>query len=174
MPKLTKDGYKVTIGGLKDPDPSKFDYLNCLKMALMLFDTRFSEYDSDGKVAEGEIVINDMKDMGWRHMWNSMKHMATANFYMKFLQEATPIRIVQFHMINPSAITYRMFTIFRPFMNKEFLDVIHFHPNGIESLYEHIPRELLPKELGGNDDICMEDIRLEFLRKMESKRFYFA
>lgn len=142
-------------------------------MVLMLFDTRFSEYDNDGELAEGEIVINDMKDMGWRHLWKSVAHFATANFYMKFLQEATPIRIVQAHIVNPSGVAYRMFTMFRPFMKKELLDVMHFHPNGLESLYEHIPRELLPKELGGDESLCMEDIRVDYLRKMEAKRFAF-
>lgn len=169
MPKLTKEGYRVTIGGFHNSDASKFDYVNCLKMVLMLFDTRFTEYDIDNDVAEGEIAISDMKNMGWRHFMKAIAHLPTANFYMKFLQEASPIKIVQVHILNPSGVAYKMFQIFKPFMKQEILDVLNFHPNGYESLYEHIPREFLPKEYGG-EQCSMEEIRLEYVKKMTEKR----
>lgn len=170
MPKLSKEGYKITIGGFHNSDASKFDYTNCLKMVLMLFDVRLSEFDCDDQIAEGEIVITDMGNMGWRHFMKAIAHLITAKFYMAFLQEAAPIKIVQAHILNPSGMVHKMFTIFRPFMKQELLDVFHFHPNGIESLYDFVPRELLPKELGGSDEFSMEEIRLTYIKKMEENR----
>jgi hypothetical protein len=165
LPKLTKEKYRITIGGIRDSDASKFDYVNCIKMALMLFDTRFSDYDTDGVISEGEISVMDMKNMSWRHLMKAVAHMTTAKIYSKFVEDATPMRIVQAHVINPSATVYRLFTIFKTFIKQELLDVFHFH-NSMESLYEFVPREYLPVEWGGTEEFTVEDVRKDYLEKM--------
>lgn len=135
----------------------------------MLFDTRFSEYDTDGVISEGEISIMDMKNMGWRHLMKAVANIMTAKIYSKFVEEASPMRIVQAHVINPTPTVYKLFTIFKSFVKQELLDVFHFH-NSMESLYEFVPREYLPKEWGGTDDITIEEVRQDYLKKMEKFR----
>lgn len=169
LPQLTKEKYRITIGGIRDSDASKFDYVNCIKMALMLFDVRFSEYDTDGEISEGEISIMDMNSMGWRHFMKAVSHLITAKFYTKFIEDATPMKIVQAHIINPSNVVYKMFTLFKTFIKQETLDVFHIHTS-MESLYEHVPRELLPVEWGGSKEITIQGVREEWLKKMEDYR----
>lgn len=135
----------------------------------MLFDTRFSECDIDDEVSDGEISIMDMKTMGWRHFMKSVANFGHAKTYTHFLEHATPMIIRQAHIVNPSAMAYKMFTLFKPFMKKETLDVFHFHQN-FESLHEHVPKELLPVEFGGNPEISIEDVRELYLKKMTENR----
>ena len=169
---MTKDKYKITINSLNDPDASKFDYVNLVKAGLMLNDARFLDYDENEEIAEGEIFIMDMKNMGWRHLWKTMGHLMTAKFYSSFLQEAMPLKIVGNHIVNPSSIMDKMFTIFKPFIKQELLNVIHIHSK-MEDLYEFIPRELLPVEWGGNDEISIKKIHNERMEMFKEKRLVF-
>lgn len=43
----------------------------------------------------------------------------------------------------------KLIALVRPFLRKELFDVMHFHSSGYASLYEHIPRYMLPDEYGG-------------------------
>lgn len=38
----------------------------------------------------------------------------------------------------------------KPFLKKKISDRMHFHPDGLESLYKFVPKEILPEEYGGN------------------------
>jgi len=64
-----------------------------------------------------------------------------------------------------------MFALIRPFLNKELLEVIYFHTQGLESLYEHVPKALLPTELGGVLG-PVNEIYQKFLKFVVSKREY--
>lgn len=99
----------------------------------------------------------------------AVTHLMTAKVYMKFLQEAVPMKIVESHIINPSAVVHRMFSLFKPFIKQELLDSFFFHQD-LESLYKRIPRELLPVEWGGNKEISIEEVRKDYLKKMERNR----
>lgn len=136
----------------------------------MIFDIRFSDYDTNGVLSEGEITILDMKDMNWTHFFRAVTHLMTAKVFNNFFEDATPMKIVNAHVINPSIVVDKMFAIIRPFMKKEVLDALHIHSD-IESLYEFVPKELLPVELGGNDEISIEAVRKEYLRKMGKNRW---
>lgn len=59
----------------------------------------------------------------------------------------------------------------RPFLKKELFDVMHFHTSGYESLYEHVPKNLLPIEYGGNAG-NIDDIYDEWLEVMQKHREY--
>lgn len=48
---------------------------------------------------------------------------------------------------------------------------MHFHTAGYESLYDHIPREILPKEYGGNAG-QVDDIFNEWLQVIEKHKEY--
>lgn len=46
---------------------------------------------------------------------------------------------------------------------------MHFHTTGIETLYEHVPKELLPEEYGGLAG-KLSDLKEEFMKFMVKKR----
>lgn len=141
-------------------------------MALMMFDARFTEYDdpSAEKIASGECFIIDSKGTSFRHFLNMVKNVTTVRLYMKYIQEAAPFNIKKVHFINCSYVMDKMFALIRPLLNKELLQVIYFHTQGLESLYEHIPKALLPTDLGGElGDI--REIYQQFQKMVVSKRF---
>ncbi|KAG5680467.1 hypothetical protein PVAND_009975 [Polypedilum vanderplanki] len=170
LEKRTKDNYKVTVSKIHNTDANKFNYFELIKAALMILDTRFAEYDYDNKIADGDIMITDMKGMSFRHLLKMMRAFSVAKFYMKYLQESTPIRVVQVHIINPSSNVYRMFSMMRPFMTKELLDVFHIHSNGYEALYDYVPKELLPTEYGGTSGVTVDECHKEFIKRTEKNR----
>ncbi|KAL7036725.1 hypothetical protein ACKWTF_008911 [Chironomus riparius] len=172
MPKLTKDGMLVTVGGLKDPDPSKFIYLDCIKMALMVFDMRFCSYDDveNNEIANGDIVVMDMKGMSFWHFLKVVKNFTTAKFYTHYTQEAVPIKICQTNVVNPSPAMDRVFNLFKPFMKQEVLDTLIFHSNGYESLQKTVGKEYLPPKYGGTCEIDIDEIHKYQLSMIEKYR----
>lgn len=171
MPKLTSDGNKVTIIRLTNDDASMFYYVNSIKMALMMFDARFTMFDDDvDKIATGEYFIIDGKGFSFRHFLQVAQNVSTVRFYMKYIQEAVPFRIKNFHIVNCSPLFDKMFSLIRPFLNKEVLQVIHFHPNGLGNLHEFVPKNVLPIEYGGDSGV-INDIHKQVLTVLKSKRF---
>ncbi|KAG5680466.1 hypothetical protein PVAND_009974 [Polypedilum vanderplanki] len=170
LEKRTKDNFKVSVATFHNTDASIFNYTDLLKTALMILDTRFAEYDYDNKIADGDIMISDMQGMSFRHFLKMMRAFSTATFYMKYLQESAPIKIVQAHLVNPSGVVNRMFSIMRPFMKKELLDVFHIHSNGYESLYDYVPKELLPSEYGGTSGVTIEESHRQWIARTEKNR----
>jgi hypothetical protein len=167
---MTENNLKVSVAKFHNTDASVFSYPDLIKMALMVFDTRFADYDCGNTIAEGDIMISDMKGMSFRHFLKMMRAYSTATFYMKYLQESSPIKIVQAHIVNPSAIVDRMFSIMRPIMKKELLNVIHIHSSGYESLHKFVPKELLPTEYGGTSGVSVEQSHNEWIAKVERNR----
>jgi len=172
MPKLTKDGMLITVGGLRDPDPSKFIYPDCIKMTLMVFDLRFYSYDivENEEIADGEIVVMDMKGMSFWHFLKVVKNFSIAKFYAYYSQEAVPIKICQTHIINPSSAMDRMFNLLKPFIKQEILDTVVFHSSGFESLHKSVGKENLPPKYGGTFDVDVEDIHQNQLKMIEKFR----
>lgn len=132
----------------------------------MMFDTRFYDYDVDNEIADGEIVIMDLKGLSFRHFLKVVGCITTARFYLKYLQEASPIRIIQINIVNPSSIVDRIFSLLKPFMKKELLDVLQIHST-LETLHDRIPIELLPVEYGGTNDVSIDEVHASWIEKME-------
>lgn len=172
LPKLLDDQYRITVISLINYDVSQFDYVQVVKMALMMFDARFTEYDEPiaETIASGECFIIDSKGTSFRHFLNVVKNVTTVRIYMKYIQEAAPFNIKKVHFINCSYILDKMFALIKPLLNKELLQVIYFHTQGLESLYEHVPKDCLPTELGG-DVGSMNEIYEKFRKFVVSKRF---
>lgn len=48
---------------------------------------------------------------------------------------------------------------------------MHFHTNGIESLYEHVPRDMLPTEYGGKAE-SLSVIKRKWYTILDKKRYF--
>jgi hypothetical protein len=72
------------------------------------------------------------------------------------------------HFINCSPIVSKLIDLIKPFMNKEVKESLHFHSR-METLYEKLPRELLPDELGGSSG-AIDDIFEDWLKVIMTKR----
>ncbi|XP_075155398.1 alpha-tocopherol transfer protein-like [Haematobia irritans] len=173
LPGLTPENYRITLLRLINPDPNLMHHTEDTKAFLMVSDCRFSmpdvEEENGPLLSEGEVQIFDMRGY-------TMKHVARLSFrtlrtYLKFLQLAFPVRIKAMHMINCPSYLDKILKVVKPFINKEVFEMIHFHTTGIETLYEHVPKDMLPEEYGGKAG-KLSDLKEQFTKQLSEKRDY--
>jgi hypothetical protein len=135
----------------------------------MAADHRFSTVDDQLplKVNDGDVPIFDMSGFSYRHL--TKLSFSTLRCYMKFTQEAFPVRLKQIHLINVSPVLNKTLTILRPFMKTTVREMLNFHAPNTTTLYDHIPQDLLPNEYGGKAG-SMIDIKRNFVKQVESQR----
>jgi CRAL/TRIO domain len=124
------------------------------------------------EINQNQIVaqIIDVTGFSLKHFMKVTANFATVKLYLKFVQEAAPLRIVQNHFINCNPIIDKLMILARPFIRKELFDVIHFHKPNSETLYNFISRDELPKDYGGNLD-TIENIYSDWITKVQRKRY---
>ncbi|XP_061399015.1 alpha-tocopherol transfer protein-like [Musca vetustissima] len=173
LPGLTPENYRITFLRLCDPDPKMMHHTEDTKAFLMITDCRFARPDVvDGDMAllsEGEVQIFDMNGYTMKHV--TRLSIRTLRTYLKFLQQAFPVRIKAMHMINCPSYLDKMLRVVKPFINKEVFEMIHFHTTGIETLYEHVPKDMLPDEYGGKAG-KLSDLKDEFTKTLLENRDY--
>jgi CRAL/TRIO domain len=168
LPSYTQGNHRVTVFRLIDSDPGAYDPVENFKMFFMMSDVSFVR---PGDIPEGEIGIMDFKGFTFRHFFKFASNLWILRLYLKYIQEAVPFRIHQNHFVNCSSTLTKVMTLIRPFVKKELYDVMHFHTEGFDSLYEHVPRDILPLEYGG-DAGKISDFYEEWLQIVESHREY--
>lgn len=62
-------------------------------------------------------------------------------------------------------------SIIRPFLKKEVAKLLHVHKAGSETLFDFVPRELLPIEYGGTNG-SIKELKVEWKKRLESHRDY--
>lgn len=170
LPFYTKQNHKVTIFRLADDDPNNYDVVDTFKLFFMMSDVRYITSDAVG-LTEGEIGIMDFAGFSFRHFFKAAANLSAVRAYLKYVQEAVPFRIHQNHFVNCSPILTKIIALIRPFVKKELFDVMHFHTAGYDSLYEHVPRGILPTLYGGEAG-NIDDIFKEWRKVVESHQAY--
>lgn len=149
----------------------QFDFDKIIKAFFLAADHRFSINDEKLPfgVNDGDVPIFDMTGFTYRHV--TKLTLSTLRCYMKFTQEAFPVRLKQIHLINVSPVLSKVLFVLRPFMKAKVRDLLNFHSPDSTTLYEHVPQELLPTEYGGKAG-SMCDIKKNFVRDVEKNRDY--
>lgn len=171
LPSLTADKHRVTIFRLIDVDPGSFDAFEYFKMFFMISDVGYVIKEIG--LTEGEIGIMDFNGFSFRHFLKIATNLSTVRLYLRYVQEAVPFRIHQNHFVNCSPILTRIMSLIRPFIKKELFDVMHFHTSGYETLYEHVSRDILPLEYGG-DAGKIDEFYEEWVRILDSHSEYLS
>ncbi|XP_054086526.1 alpha-tocopherol transfer protein-like isoform X2 [Zeugodacus cucurbitae] len=163
LPGLTAEGYKV-------------NHTADTKAFFMVSDCRFNMYDGDVSTeghletfASGEVQIFDMNGYTLKHL--SKMTFSTLRIYMAFLQEALPVHLKAIHIINCPSYLDKVVSIMKPFISREVFKLIHFHTVSLDSLYEHVPRSILPEEYGGNGG-KLADLKAQLMAELSRKREY--
>ena len=152
----TKENYKVCIYQLLNNDANNIVFNDCIKTFFMCCDIRFLlPVKSYSDIEAGEIIIFDMKNLTFKHLTRIV--ISTLRLYFKYLQDAHPVRILQLHIINCTPVINKAMMLIKPFMYTKLYNALKFHNVGsLDSLYEYVPREILPKEYGGNEKSMTE------------------
>ncbi|XP_017785207.1 PREDICTED: alpha-tocopherol transfer protein-like [Nicrophorus vespilloides] len=153
MPKLTPEGYRVTISNLKTNDLSKFkiDILMargalsaCLRTAM---ETPIS----------GDVLIYDASNISAAHA--AIFLTPTVRKCIIDGPEAYPNRLRQIHVINAHPIIDKVVSIIKTLIKEKIRQRFYVHSKP-EMLLNYIPSECLPNEYGGSGG------KLENLSKM--------
>lgn len=165
----TKDNYKVCIYQLLNDDANKVVFNDIVKAFFMCCDVRFVlPLDRYNDLESGEVIVFDMKNLTFKHLTKVV--ISTLRMFFKYLQDAHPVRIVQLHVINCTPVINKAMMIIKPFIYTKLYNALKFHNAGsYESLYEEIPREILPSDFGG-DAQSMADLKQYWLSVLNSYR----
>jgi hypothetical protein len=171
LPKMTKNNERVSIYRLIDLDSDKFDIIEYFRTAFMLIDAASTRV-IENKLNDAEVSMLDLRGFSSKHVFKAVTNFSAVKTYLKYVQEAIPIKISANHLVNCSPFFMKLLSMSRPFLKKEVKDSLHFH-SMYDSLHEFIPREILPFEYGGEAG-KIDDIFRENMKVVESRKEYLS
>lgn len=166
LPHLTPERNQLLMYRLNDPE-GDFNMTDAIKMTLMIGDVRMH---TDEVIPNGEIPIFDMQGAGLRHLTTIA--LPSIRKYMMYTQEAHPVRLKQIHVINVPSFWDKVMMLVKPFLKSEIAALIKLHVPGSKTLYDYVPKKLLPEEYGG-DLPSITKIKEEWKKKVEENRELF-
>uniref|UniRef100_A0A1A9VUG1 CRAL-TRIO domain-containing protein n=1 Tax=Glossina austeni TaxID=7395 RepID=A0A1A9VUG1_GLOAU len=166
LPGLTKDNCSVAFHRLRDSNTDKFNFTDGAKCLIMMFDTRFI---CDERISEGEISVIDMNGCTLGHVakisWRELRIIATLT------QDGLPAKIKSVHYLNSPPFMGKLMRVLKWFLKSEIVQSMHFHLSPHETLYEHVPKDMLPFEYGGKaGKLC--DLRKFWQQRLKDQRSY--
>lgn len=118
LPGLSKQGYKILFAKLIDTDPSHYSFEDSCKYFFM-------ESDLIGLrngICDGYIFIGDSANVSLGHVGRinpmGMKKLVT------YIQEGIPVRLKGIHFINTPSVMDVIINMAKPFMKKEFWNMV--------------------------------------------------
>ncbi|KAH8287669.1 hypothetical protein KR054_011340 [Drosophila jambulina] len=182
LPGLTPEGNKLLFFRMADQDPSTRNSVEESKIFFMLSDARFTRPDvevdpgkeyvlNEADIASGDVQIVDIEGYTLRHL--AYISIFVLRVYMKFLQEAYPCRLKAMHVINCPSFLDKLVSMMSPFLREEVRNMIKYHTEGLESLYEEVPRDMLPEEYGGKAG-TMEQLKARSIESIREKSAYLS
>jgi hypothetical protein len=144
LPKTTPEGYAVICMKLLDPAPEHYRHVNQINLLDLI--TMWNLHQKG--TSNGVLALFDMKGISFGHL--TRVNLVAMKKHLFYVQEATPVRIKGLHCINVAPFTDKLVKMAKPFLKKELLDMLNFHES-METLYKYVPKEIMPKDYGGED-----------------------
>ncbi|KAF6211103.1 hypothetical protein GE061_014217 [Apolygus lucorum] len=149
MSERDKNGNVVVCYRLKPMDLSDWSYAEFTKLSMMSQDVCNWELGS----APGYVFVHDIKNLTFSQIIQSPISLIAAS--LKYSQEASACSIRGIHIMNGGSIFEKLFTVIKPFLNQEVIDVMKVHSN-YEDLVTAIGAQAVPKDYGGNGKSIQE------------------
>lgn len=146
LPHVTPDNHRVLTLRLIDFDPKNLIFDNALRVFTMVYDAAMITPDAD-RLADGEIVVFDLKGLTASHL--ARIGLSSLRCFIKYMMDAHPLRIKAVHVVNSHSLLDKLMMLLRPFLGAKAMKVIHFHLPNTTTLFDFVPREVLPEEFGG-------------------------
>ncbi|XP_060881508.1 alpha-tocopherol transfer protein-like [Metopolophium dirhodum] len=160
MPKHTPDGLKIMYYNFNDTNSHLFRPIEIYKRMRLMLDI----YQKKGIDFTGIHVLIDTRHITLSHI--SQFDLFQLKNLIKHAQKAYPLRLKHTHILFPPSFIDVAKNILKPFVSKKMFARLSFHKN-LETLWEHIPRDVLPIEYGGysgNVDIIREEWKTLILK----------
>ncbi|XP_039291521.1 uncharacterized protein LOC120353065 [Nilaparvata lugens] len=165
LPGLTKEGNRVILMRINNPDPDDYDLEAHMKRSLMLMEI----YLRDGVDFTGLQVVHDFKNFKLGHLTHFnlqlLKMMSTG---MKGYQFRLPKTI----MMNAPSHIDTLMTVCRPFINAKVMARVKIIKDQLK-LAEELPPEMVPVEYGGTAP-SVEELNNQWREILMKNRPYLA
>nr|XP_018910063.1 PREDICTED: alpha-tocopherol transfer protein-like isoform X1 [Bemisia tabaci] len=169
LPRRTKEGYQVYVTRLRDTNPDNFNLADYSKMFFMMHDTRMRTED----IPAGDVPILDMEGFSFKHLTKLIFNFGTLKKYLLYNQEAHPVKLMQVHIVNTNGLLHKAFSLVKPLLNPHVKDMLHFHTPGSDTIDEFVPKDLLPKEYGGNTG-SVDELKEIWVKKIKEQAEWLA
>lgn len=164
LPQPDDHGRRVILMRIGVHNPDEVKTVDIFKVNMMIMDILLEE--DDRSVVCGIVLIID-------HLNTTIKHMVqySPSFAKKtitLLQEGYLYRPQGIHHFHMNSTVAAVFNMFKSFMKEKMRKRLHVHAN-VDSLYEYVPKRILPQEYGGEAG-PIDKITEEWKRKVEARR----
>ncbi|XP_043515359.1 alpha-tocopherol transfer protein-like [Frieseomelitta varia] len=167
LPGLTRNGRRVIIMRGLDKDVPTPNVADLMKLVLMIGDVRLKE---ELVGVAGDVYILDASVATPSHFAKFTP--AIVKKFLICVQEAYPVKLKEVHVVNVSPLVDTIVNFVKPFVKEKIRNRIFMHSD-LKTLYEYIPREILPAEYGG-DAGPIQAIHETWLKKLEEYEPWFA
>ncbi|XP_011867759.1 PREDICTED: uncharacterized protein LOC105561954 [Vollenhovia emeryi] len=161
----TKEGYIMTFGKIRDPNPNKYNFFEAIKYVLMTCEVQNITHGT----SEGQIIILDATGLTFGHI--AAINLMGVKRILFYIQEAAPVRLKAIHVLNTVPIVDTLMNLLRPFIKKELVDILHFH-SSMATAKKYLPIEGLPNEYNGKAG-PLEEITAKHIKLLEEFRDWF-
>ncbi|BES94785.1 transfer protein [Nesidiocoris tenuis] len=161
-PEKDKNGNVVVFFRLKPMELSEWSFADFTKLSFMSQDACNWELGS----APGYVFVHDIKNLTFGQIINSPISLIAAS--LKYSQEASACSIRGIHILNGGTIFEKLFTVIKPFLNQEVIDVMKVHPN-YNDMVAMVGAQAVPKEYGGTGPSVSEGYErmIELIKKYQ-------
>ncbi|XP_071593745.1 alpha-tocopherol transfer protein [Heliangelus exortis] len=150
-------GSKVLIYRIGHWDPKLFTAYDVFRVSLITSELIVKETESQ---RNGVKVIFDLQ--GWRFAHAFQISPAVAKKIAAVLTDSFPLKVRGIHLINEPLLFHPVFALIKPFLTEKIKERVHMHgSNYRQSLTEHFPVSILPKEYGG-EEVSIEELAKEW------------
>jgi hypothetical protein len=166
QPGVTPDNNRILTIRLIDHNPENLIVDHALTVFSMVYDTTIITPEPN-QLADGEIVVFDPRGLSARHL--ARMGLSSLRCFIRYMVDAHPLRIKQVHVVNSNSLLDKLMMMMRPFLGARAVKTIHFHLPQSTTLYEYVPRELLPEEFGGING-SIKTLRQYWIKRTEAHR----
>ncbi|CAB3222199.1 unnamed protein product [Arctia plantaginis] len=149
MQKLLPNDYRLYLLKFTSADFNTSTFLDFQRFTILM-----SEYAKLYDYSMGYTCVIDCRDVNLMSLLPKINILDLRNG-MTILIEGYSLRINAIHLISASKAVEALVALLRQVISAKIGNRIHVHKT-LESLYNHIPKEALPEDLGGNEKTIKE------------------
>ncbi|GLV36689.1 uncharacterized protein CBL_02476 [Carabus blaptoides fortunei] len=148
LPKLTNEFQRISISKQITNDNPNFDGWEYVRFLLSTYEYRLWH---DRCVSD--IFVVDLVNTSFNNLLKISPSCIVNMFAVS--QKTYSDKIHSIHIINASTAAHTIIDLLKTLFNAKMGQRIHVH-NDLESLYKHVPKDILPEDYGGSEKPLME------------------
>ncbi|XP_059622713.1 retinaldehyde-binding protein 1-like [Phlebotomus argentipes] len=156
-PVKDQHGHTVLMGRAELFDPDIATPMEFIAAGFVIGEGIMMEPESQ---VNGFVGVIDCKGFSYKHFKKIT--ISLIKLGLRLAQSVVPVIPRRVHLINQNFYVNALYKIVKPFLPQEYIDMIYFHGENIEELYEYIPKECLLEHFGGtikDPEITEEEYR---------------